>query len=123
MATKKKTTTIKLNQLAQLQKELTSLLSEKISFSTKWDIKTMLDSFKDEFKNLNESISEIYKEYGEDNGDGNLHIKEDNIKDANKELLELTEKEIEIKGKLSFEDLSKIESEFQYYEVFSIVEK
>jgi hypothetical protein len=116
-------TKIKLGQVTQLQKELTSLLGEKISFSVKWEIKTMLDSIKDAATNLNETVSEIYKKYGEEISEGNFKIKEDKISIANKELVKLTEKEIEVSGKLALSDLSGIESDFQYYDIFSLVEK
>ena len=120
----KKTTKIQLGKLNHLQKELTQLLSEKISFTTKWEIRNILNGLKDNAKNLQETLTEIYKKYGEEDVEaGAYKLKPENVKEANEELKKLTEKKIEITGKLPLKELESIKSENHYFEVFALVEK
>ena len=120
-----KTTKIKLAQAPSLQQELSQLLTENISFSTKWDIRNILNSFKTEVENFNNTRIEVFKKFGEllDEKTQRYAIKDQYKKEAEKELKALAEKEIKITGKLPLKELASIKSEHPYFLVFELVEK
>ena len=120
----KKTVKFKLSKLYQLQNELSLLLNEKISFTTKWEIRNIINSFKDSQENFQKTREEIYKKFGEEDKEkGGYNIAQEKIEEANKELKDLGNKEVSVTGKIALKELETIESENPYFLVFGIVEK
>lgn len=117
-------TKIKLSQAESLQKELSQLLQENVSFPLKFEVRNIINSFKDSIENYRETIKSIFEKYGEiDEDKGTSKILEKNQKVAEKELKALNEKEIKVKGKIKLEDLEKLTSEYPYFLIFDIVKK
>lgn len=115
-----KKTIVQLSKVNQLQAELFNLLKENIPFLVKLEIRNIIDSFKSEVENLQTTVKELYEKYGTEE-EGGLKIKKEHIVKADQELKLLYAKEIEIKGKLSKENLKELKSETAYFFVFDLV--
>jgi len=79
---------LKLSEVLNLDAELNTVMTEKISFLGKFDIVSLQQNLKSSIENFNKVRTEVIKKYGEKTGDGNYNIpqpdnklsKEENLK-------------------------------------------
>ena len=107
---------MKLAEVLELSKELVQLNSEKLKISDKWEIKKTFEATKkhsEDFEKLRNEALEKYGVLAEDKKSYSFP-KEGSLEKFNAELSELLNKEIEIKSKISFENIDQLETEYPY---------
>ena len=121
---KKNETEVKSADAESLMSELNGLLKESIPFIIKFDVSKIIKSFSGDLTTLGEIKNKCLQKYGEKKEDtlDQYTIPLKSFDKYNKEMGELLEAVIIVRGKLKMADLKKIKSETQYFHIFKLVD-
>lgn len=99
----------KVRKLLEIKSSLEKLVSLDVPIKTAFKIGNSIKNFNNEYAAFEDSKMKLFKKYGEENEDGNLKIKEENIEKFKKELEDLMDIEINIKvPKVTLKELGDI---------------
>jgi len=87
---------IKVRKLVEMKPSLQKLITQDIPVKTAFKVGKTIKVLEKEYEVYEESKRKLFKKYGEENIDGNLKIKEENIKVFNEDLEELMNIEVDI---------------------------
>lgn len=101
---------IKIGKLLEMKKSLEKLISlDDIPIKTSFKIAKSIKNFNDEYTAFEDSKTKLFKKYGEENKEGNLEVKKENIEKFKKEIEDLMEIKINIKvPKVTLKELGDI---------------
>jgi hypothetical protein len=111
---------ITLGEVISLQTELSNLLAEKLTLSTKMDIQKMITSISKTVEDYQKLRLEFFKTHGKEDKEGNFTLPKNVSKPVIKELEDTLKKEEEIETSLKFDDFKDLTSSYPYYVLFKL---